>query len=141
MIPDPVAAIVAFLQADTALTALVSTRVFGAELPRDEVSSMPRKCVLVRRSGIGASAGNRSRIAFSRPRMDVFSHGETPKQAALVDLAAYEALKQMEPNTRGVCRLHDATLVGGPIDLREQDTKWPLVFRSYLVAAAEVAVS
>jgi len=140
--PDPVEAIVAFLAADATVAALVNSRVYGVELPQSQIQSMPRKSIVVRRSGGGGlSAGDRSRVGLSLPRMDVFSYGETPYQASRVDLAAYGALKQMVANNQGACRLLDTQLAGGPIDLREPDTQWPLVFRSYLVAAAEVAVS
>ena len=140
-IPDPVVAVRAFLLGDADLAALIGTRVFAGILPRSEVEPMPRKAVLIRKAGMGASAGNRSRIGISAPRLDVFAYGETPYEASRVDLAAYDALKQMEPHNEGVCRLFDAVLTGGPIDLEEEDTGWSLVFRSYEIAAAEVAVA
>lgn len=140
-IPDPVAALRSFLLADADVAALAGTRIFGSELPRSEVQAMPRKAALIRKAGAGASVGNASRVRFSAPRMDIFCYGETPYEAARLDLAVYEALKQMEPNVQGTCRLHDAVLAGGPIDLREEDTSWALVFRSYQVATAEQAVA
>lgn len=136
-IPDPLEAVVAFLAADVDTNALTSSRVYGVELPPSQVESMPRKSIVIRRSGGGPSVGDSSRIPWSLPRMDVFSYGETPYQASRVDLAAYRALKQMTPHKRGTCRLVDAQLSAGPIDLREQETPWPLVWRSYLVGAVE----
>lgn len=140
-IPDPVAALVTLLRADAGVAALAPVRVFGARLPATEVASMPRKAVVIRRAGAGASAGNRSRIRVSKPRCDVFAYGETPYEASRLDLACYEALKQMEAQNIGTCRIWDAVLINGPIDLTEEDTTWPIVFRTYLVAAAEVAVT
>ena len=144
-IPDPLVALVAFLKADGPVSSLAADRVFGDEIPQDQVDVVSdgqtiQQTVVIRRSGSAGSVGDNSRIRFSKPRVDVFSYGETPYQAGVLDLAVFDALKQMVPNTQGVCRLYDASLLTGPITSREQDTQWPLVFRSYAVATAEQAV-
>ena len=145
-IPDPLTAVVAFLLGKTPITNLVDTRVYGEEIPEDLVPTVSdgatiQQTVVIKRSGMGRSVGDNSRIKFSRPRFDVFSYGETPSEAASLDLACYEALKQMVPHTEGACRMFDAALVAGPISLREEDTQWPFTFRTYLVAVAEVAIA
>ena len=142
--PDPLVAILTFLKADAGVAAIAATRVFGEEIPQDQVTTVATgetilQTVVVRRSGAEPSVGDASRVKFSRPRFDVFSYGETPHRAAALDLACYEALKQMEPTVQGTCRLHDAVLLSGPIAMREPDTQWPLVWRSYAVAVAETA--
>ena len=144
-IPDPLTGVVAFLLGDGPIAALASTRVYGEEIPDDLVQTVSDantvlQTVLVKRSGMGQSVGTNSRIKFSRPRFDVFSYGENPLEAATLDLACYEALKQMDPHTEGALRMFDAVLVAGPVSLREEDTGWPLTFRTYLVAVAEAAV-
>ena len=144
--PDPLVATVAFLRANTGVADLAATRVFGEELPPDQVEAVSngetiQQTVVIKRAGSGLSVGDNSRVKFSRPRFDVFSYGETPFEAAQLDLACYEALKQMVPHTEGACRMFDATLVAGPISLREEDTQWPFTFRTYLVAVAEVAIA
>lgn len=145
-LPDPLVAIVAFLKADADVATLCAARVYGDELPRDQVDNEVAevgqvKAIVVRASGMGASVGNRSRVGISSPRYDVFSYGETPYEAARVDRVVYKALKNMVPHDRGTCRLYDAILVGGPISLREEATDWPIRFRSYNVTAAETAVA
>jgi len=144
-IPEPLEAIVAFLTADTDVAALVAGRVYGDEIPEHVVELVADgqtilQTVVVRDSGTEGSVGDNSRVGWSRPRVDVFSYGGTPREAKALDLACYRALKQMVPNTQGTCRLQDATLLTGSIFLREEDTHWPLVFRSYAVAVAEDAV-
>ena len=46
-IPNPIVALVTFFKADSALSALVGIRVFGAELPNTETESMPRAVVVI----------------------------------------------------------------------------------------------
>ncbi len=145
-IPDPMIGMVAFLLGKTPITDLVDARVYGEEIPDDLVETVSdgatiQQTVLIKRSGMGRSVGDNSRIKFSRPRFDVFSYGETPLEAAQLDLACYEALKQMVPHTEGACRMFDVALVAGPVSLRAEDTQWPFTFRTYLVAVAEVAIA
>lgn len=145
-IPDPLTGIVTFLTGDAGVTTLAAGRVYGEEIPTDLVELVSDadsifKTVVIKRSGMGRSVGDNSRIKFSRPRFDVFSYGENPYEAGLLDLACYEALKQMDPHTEGTLRMFDAVLVAGPVSLREEDTGWPLTFRTYLVAVAEAAVA
>ncbi len=145
-IPDPLVAVVAFLLDEGTVSEFVDTRVFGAEIPADLVETISNgstieQTVLIKRVGLGRSVGDNSRIKFSRPRFDVFSYGETPHRASILDLACYEALKQMEPHTEGLCRMFDAVLVAGPIDLREEETQWPYSLRTYIVSVAEVAAA
>ena len=135
-IPDIVAAVVAVLRADAAVD---SDRIYYAELPHSEHAKMPRKNVVVRKAG--GFASDLARVRYQHQRIDVFCYGETPFEAAELELAVYDALKQMVPHTVGTCRIWDAEVSSGAVDLREQDTQWPLVFRSYVIAAAEVAVA
>ncbi len=144
-IPDPLEALVAFLTADVDVAALVAGRVYGDEIPQAALALLATgetilQTVVIRDSGAEGSVGDASRVGWSKPRVDVFSYGETPFRAKALDLACYRALKQMVPNTQGSCRLQDATLLTGAVFLREEDTHWPLVFRSYAVAVAEDAV-
>ena len=144
-IPDPMLAMVTFLATDAPSLVLHGGRCYGEEIPADLVTLVSDgdtilKTTVIKRSGMGRSAGDRSRIKLSSPRFDVFSYGETLSEAASLDLAAYDALKQMVPHTEGSLRMLDAVLVAGPISLREEDTGWPFTFRTYLVTVAEAAV-
>jgi len=135
-IPDVVSAVVAVLRADAGVPI---DRVYYAELPKSEHATMPRKNVVVRK--VGGFTADRARVRYQHQRIDIFCYGETPFEAAMLELAVYDALKQMVPHDVGTCRIWDAEVSSGAIDLREPDTQWPLVFRSYVIAAAEVAVA
>ncbi len=136
-IPNPLAAIVAFLQADATVTSEVGTRVYGAELPPSEATAMPRKTIVVQAAG---GPSDRSRIRHQIIRVDVKGYGTTPTTAWDVYYAAYDALKQMGRTKQGTVLLYDAIPVGGPIQLRDADLEWPLLFGTFIISASEVAV-
>lgn len=135
-IPDVVAAVVTVLRADAGVAI---NRVYYAELPQSEIANMPRQAIVVRK--VGGFTSDRARVRYQKQRIDVKCYGETPYEAAEIELAVYDALKQMEPQDVDTCRIWDAEVSSGAIDLREPDTQWPLVFRSYVISAAEVAVA
>lgn len=142
-VPDIVVAVIAFLRADEAVAELAAEFIYYEELAKQRIEAwgagMPKEeVVVVRRSG---GPSDRARIRYQRQRIDVFCYGRTPRKAADLEIAVYDALKQMVPHNEGPCRIWDAEVSSGAIALREQDTKWPLVFRSYVVSAAEVAVA
>lgn len=141
-IPNPLEALVVFLKADAAVAALVDTRVYGAELPPSEATAQPRKCVVVTASGGGgAGPGDRSYMRVARIRFDVKAYAETPYAAWEVHLATLDALKHMERSVNNATLLHNATISGGPNQLRDPDLDWPLVFSVYELTVAEVAVT
>ena len=142
MIQDPVKAIIDVLKANAAITTLVGTRVFGIELPQAEAASMPRKAIVVKPSGgAGFGVGERDYIEHSAPRMDVFSYGETPFEAAKVRREVYDVLKQLNRTVINTTLIHWVNPAGGLIHLRDADTDWPFVFESFQVFAAERAVA
>ena len=144
-VPDILAATVLFLKADADVAALIDTRVYYEEVPKQQAKAWGRgdtanvqQAVVLRRSG--AISTDKGRVGWQRQRMDAFCYGPTPFRAAEVELAVYNALKQMERNLKGDCLLQDAEVSGGALTIREPDTEWPLVLRSYVVTAAELAV-
>lgn len=137
--PDPLSALITFLKADVDLAALVSTRVFGDELPAGQTTAMPRKCVVVEPSG-GTQSIGRAYQNYGDGRFDIKSYGETPFEAARVQLAVYGAMKALRRKTHSGVLLHWAIRSGGPLPLRDPDTDWPSRFESYQVLAAEVSV-
>jgi hypothetical protein len=139
VIPDPVVALIAYLRSNAALTVLIGTRVFGAELPENQVAFMPQRSVVLRRAGGGLLMGE-GYMRLGDFRLDVTCYGETPYQASQVNLALYEALKQMRRNVQGSALLHWANPSGGGIALRDPDAEWPLVFSSWQVLASEQEV-
>lgn len=139
-IPDPLAALIAYLKADADVTAAVGTRVFGGELPPGETKSMPRKAIVIRPSG-GPQTFGGGYQQYGELRLDFFAYGETPLEAFNVWRALHPALKQMRRNRQSTTLLHWAQPSGSPIALRDPDTDWSYNFSSWVVLAAEVAAA
>lgn len=132
---NPLAALRSFLELDAGVSALVGTRVFAAELPRDEVSSMPRKCLVISLSGGPQSIGARSDVPHSVDRYDMRCYGETPYQASLLFYTVRVIMRRLHRQVMsdGVSNIliHDAVQTGGPLTLREESGDWPLLFGSW----------
>jgi len=99
---------------------------------------MPRKAIVVKQSG---GLGSRSYMQHSSPRIDIFCYGETPYQARTVRRQVYEVLQQLIRTVTNSTLIHSISPEGGPLDLRDPDTSWPVVFESYQVFAADVPVA
>jgi len=138
-IPNPITALVAFLKDDAEVTTQAGTKVFGAELPPDEAVNMPQKCIVIQAAG-GPVGPGRSRIRYNVIRIDVKGYGTTPETAWDVYQAAYDALKQLVPTKQGPALLYDASVAGGPLQLRDANLEWPMVLGSFDVSVSEVAV-
>lgn len=139
-IADPLLGIVAYLRADSALASLVGARVFSDELPRTEVSSMPRKCVVVTYSGRVSDGTDAAYVRHGVTRMDIRSYGEVPTEAKHVYWITHRALRALTPrNVLGV-RLYNAVPSGGPVALVEDGADWPLQWASYGIRASEIPV-
>jgi hypothetical protein len=133
-VTDVLPALRTYLLADDAVAALCSTRVFASELPKAEASSMPRECVVL------VGSGGVERFAtdtIQRPRVDVYSYGQTFSVARQVDRAVYSALKALMRKRIGEVLIHSVGLSGGPLQLRDGDGDWPVQMRSMTVAADE----
>lgn len=134
--PDPTKGLIEYLKSVTAVNDLISGRAFGDEVPKSETGSMPRKCIVVEPSGPGfLGTGYQD---YGDGRFDVRSYGETPYEAARVQLAVYGAMKELRRARAATVLLHWAKRVGGPMPLRDPDTKWPYRFESYQVLVAEI---
>lgn len=137
--PDPVKALMSVLAANADVAALVSTRVFGGELPESQATSMPRLCLVVTHAGgghFGTSWQN-----YTDLRFDVFSYGATRHEAAQLWRAVHRALKGLRHTVSASVRLHWARQAGGPIPLRDPDTDDPYVLSTWQVLISEVAVT
>lgn len=139
-IPDPLAAVINYLQADHDVEALVSDRVFGVELPAEENESMPRKCVVLTPSGGMPRVGGSSFLSVTGLRVDVKSYAETPYEAAEVHWAVHHALKNLDRQVQLSSLLHNAIQESGPFTMRDSDTEWPMVLSVWNIMAAEVSV-
>jgi hypothetical protein len=134
---DVLAALRTVLLADDGVAALCGTRVWAAELPKAEVTNMPRANVVL------AHAGGFERMATDprvRPRVDVYSYGETFFSAGQLDRAVYDALKALRRRKVGEALIHGVALAGGPIQLRDSDAGWPVLVTSVSVATDERAI-
>jgi hypothetical protein len=136
---DVIAALVAFLKADGGVAALVGTRVYGIELPAGEAAPMPEKALVLRPSGGAALVAGYA--GLSAQRIDAFAYGETPYEAARVDLAVYPALKQLRRAVAASVLVHWVTDAGGYSSFRDPATDWPAVFRSWQAFFAEPAAA
>jgi len=132
---DPVSAIVAILKADSAVSALAGTRVYGEELPQAEADAMPRKGVVIRSSG-GVSPV-RGRMRHTGGRVDAICWAETPYQANLLNRAVFDALKSVLRRRvaldAGGVLIHWIEDASGPLSLRDADTNWPAVTQSFQI--------
>ena len=140
-IPNPIVALVTFFKADSALSALVGTRVFGAELPNTETESMPRAVVVISPAGSPPGPGANSNLSFMSLRLDMKCYGTTPLTAWSVYLAVRDALKGLEGSVKDTVLLYDASIEGGPIQLRDADLEWPLVLGTFNLRVSETAVA
>lgn len=136
-IPNPIAAVIDFLQADAEVAAQVGTKVFAPEVPSTETRSMPQKCIVLQANG---GPIDRGRIRLMKIRLEFRAYGETAQDAWGPYLAAYDAFKHMTQNKQGTVLLLDAEMVEGPFDLRDPDLHWPFVLGTVNLMAAEVAV-
>lgn len=132
---DIVAALVAYLQADSGVSALVGVRVWGGELPDAEVEHMPRPNIVLRRAG-GPAVFRSHRLIDQR--VDVFSYGDGAQQADEVDRAAAEALMAIRRDEYTSTVLHSAAY-GGSIGLRDPDAGWPYTVRTAIIRVGETA--
>jgi hypothetical protein len=134
---DVLAALRTVLLADADVAALCEARVWAAEMPKAEATSMPRCCVVICYAG---GFERRATDPIVRPRADVYSYGETFHRAGQVDRAVYSALKALSRERVGEALIHGVFLAGGPVPLRDSDAGWPVMVRSMSVAADERAV-
>ena len=129
----------AYLLTVAALQPLVDGWIFGGELPADRTAQMPRKALVIRKSG-GVSTTGGSFVETDTARVDLFSFGETPHEAGRVMAEAELAMRRLRRGVHGGCLLHSANSAGGAIAGREPGTEWPRQFQSFQVKYGLVQV-
>lgn len=140
MAVDPIAALVTYLKAQSAITTLAGQRVFGGELPRNETPSMPRAAVVV--SPAGGGLLGLATLKSSDLRVDVDCYGATANQAWTLYLACYEALKALSGEVRSGVLLHWAKpSAKGNLGRASDNLDWPLTLSSWQVFASEEAAA
>lgn len=140
MIPDRLAALIDYLTEHPDIDALVDGRVYGRTIPREDTNSMPRKCITL--SLVAGSPGRFTLLKVSSSRMDVRCYGETDTEAMAVHLAVFEVLKNLERLAHGDTLIHRASPEIGMFPHQDPDIpEWPVVFSSWELLAAEVAIA
>lgn len=123
-------ALVGYLRAAPGVNALASTRVYAAELPTVEAGDMARYAVVIVPTG---GSGPASNIRELHPKVDVTCYGATPKLARMMWLTVAQALQDLSRALYAGCLLHSAIPLAGPIQTRNPETHWPLVWGSWMV--------
>lgn len=136
MQPDLIGAIVALFSSRAPITAKVSTRIFGGELPSRVADEMPTPAIVVRRSG-SVGAFGQAWQEYGDARVDIFYYGATPGDAEALYRTANPELKQLTREVYASCLLHWAREAGGGTQLRDPDTDWPYILASYQLLASE----
>lgn len=131
---DPVATVIAFLKADSAVSALAGTNVYGMEVPRDAVPAQPEYLIVVR--SVGGHAA-RDYLPISRVMFDIFSYGNSLYRASQLDLAVYAALKAIRRVVADGSLIHNAEVNAGAISLRDPGTNWPYMVRGALITLSD----
>lgn len=138
---DPIAAIRTVLLADPAVSALVDTRIWGAEVPTEpinEVKLMPRAGVVLNPSG---GPGGEGYNEFGKQRIDTLCYGATLMEAWHVHLAVYAVLKQLRRQKAANVLLHSADPAAKGASGRDPVTQWPVTLSSWLVLCSEIAAA
>lgn len=138
---DHLKGLIEILAADGTLSALVSDRVFGGDLPRSETGSMPERSLVVKYSGSPGGPGSADNLELVEFRVDVLCYGPTFFEADRVRRAVYPIFKTLSRAVQSSMLFHRALHSGGPIQAREQETDWPFFMDSWDILSAQEAVS
>lgn len=136
--PDVYDALTDYLRQCHDVTDLASVRIFPRELPASEAVSMPRAAIVLVPSG---GLGGNDTVSLMSPRVDITAYAATPKQAFLLYLAAFEALRALSRKTHAHALLSSAIQGGGPLQMRDADTAWPFVWSSWTLFASTVYIA
>lgn len=114
------------------VTAVVAQRIYGGELPQDEVKEQPRPALLIQPSG-GTSLTGGSFIGADAQRIDLFAFGATLPEAARIAAIASRTLGRVNRQSYAGVLIHWANSAGGYSNSRDPDGGWPRAFRSFQV--------
>lgn len=136
--PSPRAALVAYLAADPDVVSLAGSRVYGAELPGDEATAMPRYAVVVQNAG-GNGKSNYS--TQYNARFDVYAYGSTPAEADQLQRACIGALERMGRAVISGTILYAASSLTGVYPGRTPVSFWPFAFSVWSIETNYQSVS
>lgn len=135
---DVLDALIIHLKTVSAITDITSTRIFGGELPEDQIEDMPRAVVVLRYAG-GFDVFRTHRE--QEPRLNILSYGDGYRQAGQVDGVVADALIAIVRLTVGNTLIYSVGYSGGPRQMKEPDAGWPYSVRSAIVKAGETPIS
>lgn len=138
LIQDGIGALITYLTAQSAISTLLGTRVFGLEVPASEADDMPRKAIVINNAG---GIGEASSIDVYQHRFDFICYGETPFEAYEVWRTLRTELRDMERNVTSSTFLYNAVHSAGPFSFRDQPTTWPVTIDTWLVMIQDTIVT
>ncbi len=141
---DGLGALITLLKADSTISALIGTRIFGEELPETETVNMPRQCIVIQHAG--SRRGN-SYIDIKKIRLDFFCYGVTLKEAGEVHRTLESVLRDLERTVTSSTVLYQAEHSAGPFYARNREaafltnTNWPMLVDTWLIKMQETIAS
>lgn len=137
---DPIAAIRTILLDDTTVAGLVSTRVYGGEIPDAQVKNMEETCIVIKGAGGPANPGGGYQ-QYGKHRLDIVCYGASLNESWGVYLAAYAALKAIRRIVSEHVLVHSADVSAKGTTARDPIKLWPTTYSSWLVLIAEITES
>jgi hypothetical protein len=135
-VTDFLTALRVYLLGQKDVTDLCAKSIYVLAMPQEEITDQnPHKIVVILASG-GDMKGTTSRT-ITAAKVDVVCYGETDFDAATMERAVAESLKELN---REVCEgvlLHNASLSSGPMQARDPVLNWPVMRRQAIVRADE----
>lgn len=138
VVPDLLSGIVALMRADVNISDMVGTKVYGMELPRREINSMPQKLIIVSTIGGWPQYGH---MQLNRNIVEVRCFGEDYKAAWEVYTATHLFFKNLNRQVYDTLLVHAATPVNGPISLQDPRFEWPNMLTTWRLLVAEAPVT
>ena len=133
--------LIEIIESDTEVAALLTTSglgVYGWELPRSKVGSMPDHAVVVKQVG---GPGSQGWARLTKNRVDVWCYGKSLGLCETLRRNVTVVLKQLTRTVKSSGLIHSIEHVGGPIALRDSNEDWPIIIETWLVASADKAVA
>lgn len=138
LIQDAVGSLAAYLQAQSAISTLLGTRVYGLEVPKADAVDMPRKCIVINNAG---GIGEASDLDVFQHRFDFLCYGETTFEAYKTWRTLRTELRDLNRSVTSSTMIYNATHSAGPFSFRDQPTHWPVTLDTWLVKIQDTVVS
>ena len=130
---DTRSALLAYLKTVSDVTAVVGTRVWGDEIPRDEIEQMPQMAVVFNATSDPPPLWATRGLPLEVQAYDVYCYGVTLAEADLVRRTIHNALNEIRRELQDAVLIHWARLIGGGGVGRDDETDWPVSAESWEV--------